>query len=268
MAAGRMLQPLWAAVLLATAGAALAGDGASLAGACEPAGGVAVAVADVIVGDTLRLADGRMIHVAGIEAVTAAPGDAPAAALAEAARDEAMRLVGAGMVTVSPAPAAADRYGRLHGDVRLADGRSLAVTLVTAGFARVRLFPGEKPCLANLLAAEAGARAAGRGVWALANFAVRAADDPSLLERTGLYELVEGRITSVGHGKRMVFLDFGRDYHRDFTVMVPTALADKLPLPADALQGRRVRVRGVIEQSGGPAIRLVEPGEIELLNGK
>ncbi len=45
-----------------------------------------LSVAEVIDGDTLRLADGRMVHVAGIEAVKAGPGDDVATSLAEAAR--------------------------------------------------------------------------------------------------------------------------------------------------------------------------------------
>jgi hypothetical protein len=34
----------------------------------------------------------------------------------------------------------------------------------------------------------------------------------------------------------------------------------------DGLVGRRVRVRGVIEASGGPAIRLGDPGDLEFLD--
>lgn len=256
-----------AAFLLAVAGAALASDDGSAANPCRPVGGPVIGVADGVDGDTLRLADGRTIHVAGIEAVKSGSADAPEEALAAAARDEILRLAAGGVAIGMPQPAAADRYGRLHASVWLVDGRSAAAAQVAAGFARVRLFPGEKACLANLLAAESEARAARRGLWALPAYAVRRADDPSLPARTGLYDLVEGRIASIGHGKLMVFLDFGRDYRRDFTIMVPLAMVDTLPLPVDALKGRRVRVRGVIEASGGPAIRLGGPHEIELLDG-
>jgi endonuclease YncB( thermonuclease family) len=268
MAATLICPPLWALFLLAAVGAALAGEDGPAAGSCGPVEGATVAVAAAVDGDTLHLADGRMIHVAGIEAVKAASDDVPSAPLAQAALAEIARLTGGGVVLAAPAPAAPDRYGRLHADVRLADGRSAAEALVAVGLARVRLFPHERTCLAALFAAEARARAARRGQWALPDFAVRRADDPSLLARSGLYELVEGQIAAVGHGKLMVFLDFGRDYRRDFTIGVPTAMVDQLPLPVDAFTGRRVRVRGVIEESGGPAIRLGDPDEIELLDEK
>ena len=45
-------------------------------------------------------------------------------------------------------------------------------------------------------------------------------------------------------------------------------MAGRLRVPADALKGRRVRVRGVIEESGGPAIRMGEPVAFELLDGR
>ena len=259
---------LWAALVLLSVGPAAAAEGGSGAAACAVPGGPAVAVVKVIDGDTLSLADGRTVHIAGIEAVKAVSAEAPTAQLAEAAAREIGSLVGGGAtVTVSPQPAVPDRYGRTHADVQSADGRSPGEALVMAGLARVRLFPGEKPCLAKLLAAEAAARAAGRGLWALPIFAVRSADDPSLLARSGLYGLVEGRIASVGHGKRLVFLDFGPDYRSDFTIMVPMAMVGELPVPVDALKDRRIRVRGVIEESGGPAIRLGAPSDIELLDG-
>jgi hypothetical protein len=68
----------------------------------------------------------------------------------------------------------------------------------------------------------------------------------------------------------MIFLDFGRNFRRDFTVMVPQEVADTMAAAGtvpDALVGRRVRVRGVIEESGGPAIRLNDAAEIEVIDG-
>jgi hypothetical protein len=67
----------------------------------------------------------------------------------------------------------------------------------------------------------------------------------------------------------MIFLDFGRNIRRDFTVLVTPPVAEGLAaagLPAESLANRRVRVRGVIEESGGPAIRLNDPAEIELID--
>ena len=162
-----------------------------------------------------------------------------------------------------------DRYGRRHAYVFLADGRSLQIVLLAGGLARARWLPDESGCFPVFLAAEEGARAAHRGLWADPEFAPRRADDPSLLGRNGLYDLVEGRVVSVGHGSRMIFLDFGRNFRRDFTVMVPLPVAEALVSagrPADGFASRRVRVRGVIEEKSGPAIRLNDPAEIEFMD--
>jgi micrococcal nuclease len=227
-------------------------------------------VAVAIDGDTVRLDDGRLVRLAGVEAPRLplaesgrgfVLGERAKAALAALTEGEPIRL--------SPTKGGVDRYGRLHGYLRLADGRSVGAEMVAAGLARVHPAEAESLCLPVLLGMEATARGAGLGLWADPEFAVRRAQDSSLRSRNGLYELVEGRVTSIGHGSRMVFLDFGRDIRHDFTVMMPLSVADKMAatgVAVDDLAGRKIRVRGNIEDSGGPAIRVNDVAEIELID--
>ena len=73
---------------------------------------------------------------------------------------------------------------------------------------------------------------------------------------------------SVGVGEQAVFLNFGRRLRGDFTVIIAKQVAARLAeagLPVDKLEGRKVRARGVIEESDGPAIRITDPANIELL---
>jgi endonuclease YncB( thermonuclease family) len=244
---------------------------AAFADACPTSGADTAVVAEIINGATIRLSDGVEIRLAGIDGPAPPLGLAAGAPWApgEAARAGLGRLAAGKSVTLAEAGEGPDRYGRAHAYVFLPDGRSLAAALIGDGFARARWVPDENGCFASFLAAEKTAREAKRGLWAAAGFAIQAADDPSLGTRNGLYDLVEGRVVSVGHGSRMIFLDFGHDIRRDFTVMVPPAVAEALAAagrPADGFAKRRVRVRGVIEESNGPAIRLNDPAEIELLN--
>ena len=119
-----------------------------------------------------------------------------------------------------------------------------------------------------LRAREREARQARRGLWRDAEFSVISAYDPSLIERKGLYVVVEGRVLSVGHGNRVDFLNFGHVWRRDFTVLVAAPAARHLAesgRSTDMMAGKRVRVRGIIEERGGPAIRLSDAGEIEIL---
>jgi hypothetical protein len=162
-----------------------------------------------------------------------------------------------------------DRYGQAHAYAFLPDGRGLAEVLLGQGAVRARWLPGENDCFPAFLAAEGRARAVKSGLWADPEYAIREADDPSLKARNGLYDLVEGRVVSVGHGSRMIFLDFGHDYRRDFTVMVAPPVAEAIVASGrdpDEFGGKRVLVRGIIEESNGPAIRLNDPAEIEVLD--
>jgi hypothetical protein len=140
--------------------------------------------------------------------------------------------------------------------------------LISKGLARVRPFASETSCLALLRASEREARETNRGLWQETEFSVISAYDPSLIERMGLYVIVEGRVLSVGHGNRVDFLNFGNVWNRDFTVFVARSAAKALVesgRSTDTMIGKRVRVRGILEESGGPAIRLRNPDEIEIL---
>lgn len=239
--------------------------------ACTLAAGEPGTVADVVDGDTLVLADGRIVRMVGIEApkqYLARPGS-DVSAIAEDARDALNRLAGGVSVALRLGEVRLDRHGRTLAQVYLSDGTWLQAAMVEAGFARVRPFAGDFSCLGGLVVLERKARDMGRGLWRSDEFSVISAHDPSLIDRKGLYVLVEGRVLSVGHGKRVDFLNFGRHWRSDFTVMVAAKIAERfseIGLPIDALAERRVRIRGVIEERGGPAIRLNDPSEVEILD--
>jgi endonuclease YncB( thermonuclease family) len=238
---------------------------------CALSDGGTATVATVVDGDTLSLADGRAVRLLGIEApkpYLARPG-ADAGTLAEAARQELERLAGGARIGLRLGAGQSDRHGRILAEVRLGDGRSLQEALVAGGFARVRPPAGDSACLGPLILLEREARRRKIGLWRSPEFGVIRADDPSLIERKGLYVLVEGRVVSVGRGNRLDFLNFGRNWRRDFTVMVGAPVSASMAesgLAIATLSGRRVIVRGVIEESGGPAMRLNDPSEIEILD--
>lgn len=237
---------------------------------CTPVATETGTVLEIVDGDTLRLADGRLVRLAGIEAPKTylmQPG-ADVGSVVEAARRALERLAAGKQVMFRPAEPANDRHGRLLAEVMLADGTSLQEAMISQGLARVRPFSGKLPCLDSLRASERKARFQHRGLWAEPEFSVISAYDPSLIERNGVYVAVEGRVISVGHGRRVDFLNFGHIWRRDFTVLVGASAVRLLAQSGrstDMMVGKRVLVRGVIEEDGGPAIRLNDPGEIEIL---
>jgi hypothetical protein len=97
--------------------------------------------------------------------------------------------------------------------------------LIDAGLARYEPSAAARSCRASLLAAEAGARAAGLGLWADPYYAVIvAADRPSFAEtfaeKTGTAVIVEGRITSIADQRPHIMLYFGPRQGWDFSVTV------------------------------------------------
>jgi micrococcal nuclease len=253
---------------LAAAGWLLAASVAQVVADCPTGGGESGRVVEVLDGDTLVLASGLTVRLAGIEAPKRRPGEEPkrASRSAETARQALETLVKGFEVTLLGS-GARDRYGRAVALVRRADGRFLQEMLIERGLARVHGWESGD-CLAAPLEREAAARQAGLGLWRDPQYAVRDADDPSLPTQKGLYELVEGRVASVGRGRRVVFLNFGQDWQRDFTVTIATGLAARLAGggdPVDAFAGKLVRVRGVIEERGGPLIRVADQSSIEIL---
>ena len=128
---------------------------------CDRPVGEPVDVTDVTAHLELKLADKRLIRIAGIEPVRATKADPR---LAEKARaDLALWTVGA-QVALTALDPAVDRWGRERARAFLAPEQlSLAQALIEAGWARVDPLSETSPCLKSLLQAEAGARARFQG---------------------------------------------------------------------------------------------------------
>jgi hypothetical protein len=126
------------------------------------------------------------------------------------------------------------------------------------------------PCASALFAAEREAREHRRGLWADAGAGPRQADKPQeILNEIGHFTLVEGKIVSVRESGAMIYVNFGRRWSRDFTVTIlrrNRRIFSAAGIDPKSLEGRRIRVRGVIEQRGGPQIEASRPEQIELMD--
>ncbi len=243
---------------LATVTAALFAGPAFAQSACKPAPIGTATVAAVRDGRTLALADGRTLRLAGIEVT--------------AASSAALRRLAAGkMLRLGKLGPSHDRYGRLLAFAYAGDARqSLQQALLAAGEARVGPRVGDMACARRLLAGEKAARAARRGLWADPRFLpINAGDIGRLRAETGRFTLVEGKVLSVHPTGGTIYLNFGRRWTRDFSVIIlrrrrrSFAAAGIDPMQ---LRGRELRVRGFIEMRRGPVIEAEGPEQIELAN--
>jgi hypothetical protein len=146
---------------------------------------------------------------------------------------------------------------------------SVQSMLLARGQAQVS---GDSACSAALLGAEKRARAAGLGLWADPASSVRNSAKPAeILAARGRFAVVEGEVLSVGDTASTIYLNFGRRFSEDFTVTVPKRQERAFTaagLPLKKLAGQHVRVRGVIEERGGPWIEALAPGQIEIADSR
>jgi endonuclease YncB( thermonuclease family) len=218
-------------------------------------------VASTVDARSLRLTDGREIRLAGIEPVAS---DALNRSSALAA------LVTGREVTLRGNDDSPDRYGRQPAFVFLEGNENpVQSALVAQGEALVSANVADRDCASALLAAEAAARAAKRGIWA-GSAVIKNAESPGdILAGNGRFMLVEGRVLSVRQAGATTYLNFGRNWTRDFAVTISRRVLPSLEaagIAPKSLENRRIRIRGFIETRTGPRIDLVRAGQIELLN--
>ena len=114
----------------------------------------------------------------------------------------------------------------------------------------------------SLLALERRARLSEPRLWIRRKARTVPADRArSVLDR---FAIVEGRVLSVSRGFRSNFVNFGEDWREDFTVYLRRGRISRT-FPPETLEGQRVRVRGWVYFSNGPAIDLADPLYLELL---
>jgi endonuclease YncB( thermonuclease family) len=210
-------------------------------------------------GKTLRLHDGREVVLSGIEPVASN-------------KSSTLSAIATGHdVSLHGADDTPDRYGRQPAFVFLDDAETpVQAQLLAQGEALVSATVADKECAAILLAAEAQARQAKRGFWASPS-AIKNTESPGdILSGIGQFVLAEGKVLSVRQAGATTYLNFGRNWTRDFAVtisrrMVPVFAAAGIALKS--LENKRIRVRGWVETRGGPRIEAMRVGQIELLGG-
>ena len=126
-------------------------------------------------------------------------------------------------------------------------------------------------CQPELLALEATARERRLGVWADDRYKpLDANQSERLRERVGSFVLVEGRVRSIGERKQRIYLNFGGLWAEDFTIIIPRTTWKQMldrGLGAEALKGRRIRARGILQPWQGTAFSIGMPDMIERLEG-
>jgi endonuclease YncB( thermonuclease family) len=225
-------------------------------------------VTEVSDGATLALDDGRHVRLVGILAPNPPPGrkDGAPWKLADEAKTALSDLALHHLVTLKIGGAETDRWGRTLAQLYREDGLWLQGEMLKRGLARVESYADNRALVPEMLALEAEARAARRGLWRENFYAIRQADEAGRSIES--FQLVEGTVADAAKIKGQVFLNLGADWHTAFTIHMPRTA---LPLfkeeglhPLD-LKGERIRVRGWIRLDRRPIVDVTHPEQIERL---
>jgi len=258
-----------AVVALAPAGGLRAADGL-----CPGDGGTSARVVSVDERLELTLENGIRLKIAGVDPPRPTPGDPD---LDFRARDRLAQWLVGQEIRFRPLEPGPDRWGRVIALVFAVAPESpngpgpthvpVGEALIDAGLARYEPSAAARPCRSALLAAEAGARASGLGLWADPYYAIiAAADRLSFAEKAGSSVIVEGRIAGIASRRPRITLYFGPRRGGDFSVTIlprNSKTYEAAYASLAGLTGQTVRVRGLLDTRFGPQIEISDPDEVE-----
>jgi micrococcal nuclease len=250
--------------------------------ACNLPSELARVVIKVLSADTLLLDDGSEVVLIGamppasLDQSSTSPQAFPPA---EVTRKHLEALVGGKAIDLAFSGRRLDRYGRHLAHVFLNDPVIVSQTqsrhwvqggLIAGGLARAYTLPGNTACIDDLLIQENHARANQAGNWGSGIFQDRNAHDPRELARyRDTFQTLEGRIDHAAKVRGHQVFDFTASGRTGFSIWIaPTSSTRRRSsaITPASLAGKRVRVRGWIEQRRGPRLTLDDLSQIEILD--
>ena len=251
----------WAMLGLLVASPALAASLPACAGPVEVDGAQMLRVERT---GSVVFTDGRAVHLEGIRLPAGALDRAPQG-FADQAIVALTSLAQRGPLRLTALAPKEDRYDRVRGHL-FGVSTWVQADLLTRGLARVSIAPDRTECASALFAVEAKARAANAGIWSNPAYAVRS---PEAVRRDiGTFQIVEGKVLNASLKNGRAYLNFGADWHTDFTVVVdPEDMRNFRSTGVDPRDyvGQTIRVRGLVQFLNGPEIEVSNPQSIEVL---
>ncbi len=228
-------------------------------------------VLEVISPQTMKLSNGDIIHLSAVHFIDDTPGHT--GPFAVTALNVLKDMLEGETVLVYQTKkkdwGRTNRMGHVLAHiVRQKDNAWVQGTLVGLGLAQVQTSLRTPEMAAQLYALEKAARKNKTGIWA---------QDAKILapENIGEYinsfQIVEGVIESAALKKNRIYLNFGKNWRDDFTVSIPPEnrrAFSKAGINPFDWNGKKIRVRGWVEDYNGPYIEIDHPEAIEMLSTK
>lgn len=113
---------------------------------------------------------------------------------------------------------------------------------------------------------EAHGRQANAGLWAKEYHPLLTIAETH--DNLNQHHVIEGTVHSVASVRNNIYLNFGADWKKDFTIMIPSSLRKALAkdnIDLRNLQNQPVRVRGWLRSYNGPFLELHHKSHLEIL---
>jgi len=231
-----------------------------------------IEVSEVIDGDTVRLSNGKLLRYIGL--------DTPEIRVkrngqfiyspqpfSQEAKEYNRNLVEGRRIRVEFDTTKQDRYGRLLGYC-FVDEVFVNAKLIEEGYAVLYTYPPNVKYVDLFVKLQKAARKERRGLWGSYKVIEQA--------QAGNYihqiKTVKGRVLNTYKSSKCIFLNFGKDWRTDFTVVIFNnslrSFYDRDIDPLTFYKGKMVEVSGRIKEYNGPEIIVNTPQEIEIIKSK
>lgn len=217
-----------------------------------------VVVSRVIDGDTVQLMSGQRMRLVGINAPEVAVAGKRGQPGGQDAKTRLRELVGEQRpLQLERSVETSDRYGRLLGHLFDSEGRDVAAVMLKEGLVFAIPYPPNVIYADTYMAAEAPARNAGAGLWALPEYQV--VEPAALADAGNQFRRVRMVVSAMSDdGKDEILSD-----RSGFEARIPREAVGGFP-PMSQLLGKTLVLRGYVRsRHGQPYLALVHPSQIE-----
>ncbi|MFH1407113.1 MAG: thermonuclease family protein [Candidatus Omnitrophota bacterium] len=230
----------------------------------------AIKCTKVIDGDTITLENGETVRYAGIDTPemskrTKAGWVSDPQPFAPEAAELNRKLTENKLVRLEFDAQKKDKYGRLLAYCFVGD-TFVNAKLVEEGLAILYTAPPNVKYADLFVSLQKKARENKKGIW----HEEKTITTKEANKYIGRIKTVEGKILAVNDSKKVIYLNFGKNYKTDFTAVIfknDLSMFTKEGInPKKAYKDKCVRVTGLIKEYNGPEIIVRHPSAIEVMD--
>lgn len=156
--------------------------------------------------------------------------------------------------------------------VRAQDGLWVQGYLISGGYVRIRPSQYNIEAATDMKTLESHAEKQQIGLWDMQQYPqYKKLSAENAADGLNGWSIIEGTITKVASMNNIIYLNFGDDWRKDFTIMLESDVRRafaKDGINPMSLHGQRILVHGWLEEYNGPMIKLLNPVWLDLIDSQ